>query len=358
MALRAGLASLLLVYALIAACSAQPPPSTAGLAETPTPSASVRPQASANPCPAAVTYLGAFTKQIADDLASLRPLIVARRFESAGTVRATRNVSAILTAYLGLEQTLRACAATRELAQRVQVLRASAEATIETVLSARTADAPVQRNAAVSLFGLLPEVLALSGAATSIADSLEITLDGAQVPAGASKPIGSLPPLPTPKATPKPTPGQTSAGGAASGSGQAAYDVAVAYRSDVSQTYQIDLLNNLNALESIHCSPGCTSEEVYAVSQAQAPFKAAAVKSLKAHLAFMGSHPAASCFRAAYAADKPLANDWITLISDWSPWGGTDTPEGRYQTYEARAYLSMTDAFLGKFTSYFRTCGF
>lgn len=210
-ALRARLAPLVLIGALMASCGAQVSPATSGPAETPEPMASTRAQASPSPCTVAVTRLGAFTRLIADDLASLRPLVVAASFDSAETVRATRRVSATLTAYVGLEQSLRTCDATVELAHRVEVLRTGAKATLAMSLSSAIADAQVQRDAAVSLLELLPEVLVLSEAARSVADNLGVALEVAQVPDGAVQPVGSLPPLPTPGPTPKPTPLPTAA---------------------------------------------------------------------------------------------------------------------------------------------------
>jgi predicted secreted Zn-dependent protease len=63
------------------------------------------------------------------------------------------------------------------------------------------------------LFGLLPEVLALSGTAQDIAGGLALDLAVAQVDAGADEPLGSLAPLPTPtpRPTPRPTPKPTPA---------------------------------------------------------------------------------------------------------------------------------------------------
>ena len=151
-----------------------------------------------------MTYLGAFTKQMAGDLASLRPLVVAKKFDSAKTAVAARRVAVTLTAFAALEQNLRGCAATAELVQRVELLRSSAEATLKKSQSAALTNAPVQRAAAASLFGLLPEVLALSEAGKAVADTLGTALEVAQIPDGASKPLGKLAPLPTP--TPRPTP--------------------------------------------------------------------------------------------------------------------------------------------------------
>jgi hypothetical protein len=145
---------------------------------------------------------------MADDLVSLRPLVVVARFDAGAAVTATRRVSATLTAYAGLERTLGACEATIELGQRVEKLRASASATLDQALSGLITDARSQRGAAVSLIKLMPEVLALSKAGKPVAQALGTGFEIAQVPAGAAQPIGSLPPLPTASPTPKPAPTQ------------------------------------------------------------------------------------------------------------------------------------------------------
>lgn len=194
---------------LIAACGGQSSPSAAGPGDPPSPFGSRPPQASSSPCTGAVGQLGAFTRQMAGDLASLRPLVVVPRFDPGAAVTASRRVSATLTAYAGLERTLGACEATIELGQRVETLRASADATLEKAFSTLITDARVQRGAAASLFKLMPEVLALSKAGETVAQALGTGFEIAQVPAGAAQPIGSLPPLPTPSSTPTPQPPPT-----------------------------------------------------------------------------------------------------------------------------------------------------
>ena len=81
---------------------------------------------------------------------------------------------------------------------------ATAVAALERSQAARITSAEVHRSVAADLYGLLPEVIALSAAGESLADSLGVQV--AQVTDGNGKPIGSLAPLPTPKPTPRPTP--------------------------------------------------------------------------------------------------------------------------------------------------------
>jgi hypothetical protein len=208
MTLRARLVMLLLAVALATACTGAPPPSAVGLAvtptrsPTPTPTPTPTPRATAKPCVVAVVLLGSFTKRLADDLASLRPLVVAKNFDLGSTLAATRRVSASLTAYPGLESTLGACAATAKLAPRVKALRARANAALDKADSASIINANARRTAAVTLFGRLPEVLALSKAGKSVADGLKASIEVARVSKASAKPLGKLPPLPTPPPCP------------------------------------------------------------------------------------------------------------------------------------------------------------
>ncbi len=150
----------------------------------------------------------AFSQRVADDLALLRPIITAPTFDSGAAVTIVRRVSANLTAFNGLDESLRGCDATADLAQRAETLLATLANAVKGFLSAPVRSAQVQRNAAVAAFGLLPEVLALSQTAKDIADGLALDLTVAHVGAGADQPLGSLAPLPTPtpRPTPKPTP--------------------------------------------------------------------------------------------------------------------------------------------------------
>ena len=348
MALRARLVSLLLAAALVTACGAMPAPSGVVLAETSTPAAA-GPQGSSNPCTVAVTYLGAFTQQLADDLASLRPLVVAKTFDSGATVVASRRVSATLTAYLGLERTLGSCAATAELGQRVERLRASATTTLNKALSASIVDAQTQRGAAVSLFGLLPEVLALSEAGKTVADSLEMAWQVAQVPDGAAQPIGKLAPLPTPtpiptrtlkpRSSPKPTARPVSGG---SSGGTAGYPRTVTlYLASVETTY-----NKMigTGVWPGRCAVGDNPELCYAKNEGER-LRQEAFAALGNHLRFIESHPRA-CLRDAYADDRRLAQAWTGILT--FGFIGADTSSDRVQR--------QGDSFMSKLNSYISDC--
>jgi hypothetical protein len=196
-AVRARLASMVMAAVLVAACGGTPASRPAGPGSTPAPSATGAGSTvpgSSSPCSVAVTYLGALAERLAGDLAALRPLVVAARFDGAETATANRQVSATLTAYAGIEQTLAGCEATAGLAERVAQLRSGAGAILEGSLSAGIRDAQVHWDAAVELLGLMPEVLALSQEANGIAAGLGIDVAVATDPGGAVDPGRSPPP--------------------------------------------------------------------------------------------------------------------------------------------------------------------
>ncbi len=192
MAVRARLVLLAAVTAFAAACggTSAPTPAPAGASATPAPSLPV--QQPTDPCGVAVTHLGALTARMADGLALLRKLVIAASFNGVETAAAIRRVSATLTTYVGLEQTLEGCDATAALAPRVDELRTRAEATLAGSLSARITDDKVHWDGAVGLLGLLPEVLSLSGDAKSVADGLGIDVAVATDPGAAA--AGRSPP--------------------------------------------------------------------------------------------------------------------------------------------------------------------
>ena len=181
-----GLVVVLAGTAFVASGGGRGTPLAGTLGETSVPAVALFAPAIANPCRVAVTSLAAFTKGIAADLASLRPLVVATKFDSDETVGAISRISARLTAYVGLEQELRDCSATTALAPRVEVLRSSAHLALDQSRSASTKGAQVQRDAGAGLFGLLPEVLQLSRAVGAIADDLAIVF-------AAKPPTGDVP---------------------------------------------------------------------------------------------------------------------------------------------------------------------
>lgn len=201
---------LLVLVLLVAACSPNVTPSsnpTEG-SGAPTPTSPPSAQGSPGPCSAEVSQLGVMTRQLADSLVSLRPLLVASPFNSGQTVAAVRRVSAVMTNYVGLEESLGACDSTIPLVAPLAGLRSSADAVLEDALSASITDGRTQWDAGARLMALLPEILAISDTAATVAGSLGVEVAMAQVPAGATDPVdGSNPfPTPSPEPTPQPTP--------------------------------------------------------------------------------------------------------------------------------------------------------
>ena len=196
MAIHARLTLLVVVTAVLAACGGAPTPAPAEPGPTPTPAPSAAVQEPTDPCGVAVTHLGALTERLAGDLVALRALVVAASFDGPEAATTIRRVSATLTSYVGLEQTLASCQATAALGPRVDELRTTAEATLASSLSATIADEQVHWEAAVGLVGLLEDIVALSGDAKDVADGLGIDIAVATDPGGTAGP-GASPPAGT-----------------------------------------------------------------------------------------------------------------------------------------------------------------
>ena len=316
---RVRLASLALVFALVAACTGQAASSAAAPASS-TQSAAIAARASASPCAVGLTLLEAFTQRLADDLASLRPLATAVNFDSAKTVDAIRRVSATMTTFAGLDESLQACDLTGDLAKQVEALTASVEDAVTGSLSVSIKAAQAQRDAGVALFALLPQVLTVSEDGQAIADDLALGLAVAHVPDGATNPIGSLAPLPTPTprptprptARPKPKPTAVAGSGASSGSGwtSAAKITATAYKTDAYATYDSAVREaNYEMAVAGFQDPGLTAAERsarVAAAKMQAAYNLMLV--INSHFGFMNSNRPAACFADAYAADIKVGN--------------------------------------------------
>lgn len=350
---RARLAYLSLAVVLVSGCSGRAGP------PSPSPISLATPRTTASPCAIAVTHLGAFTGRLAGDLAALRPIVVSKTFRAGDTLSVAREASASLTASGGLERKLQSCEATADLAPRIVNVRVKAETALGTLLTGSMGAAKVQRAAAVVLLGLLPEVLALSKAAKSEADALGVEVAVAEVPAGATKPVGSLLPLssPTPRptakprATPRPT-GRPATGSSGSGWTEAAYNTAVVYQASAVQTYTEAVPGYIARLMSME--RGGSPDENTALSNEADVLAKLARDSINGHLAFMRSHPAARCFRDAYAADRKLATAYLQYVQPGGfPQSGPTLrmTERRLSDTEAQA-----QAFFSRFSSYFADC--
>ena len=180
----------------------------------------------------------------------------------------------------------------------------------------------------------------------------------ADVTVGQIAEIVSTPVPPAPSASGGPGSSGTGSLGASGGTGwnAAAYATAVAYEQSVQATYLGQLPGLLVVLEAADlCGPGMTPEEC-AAGPAEFAYQLETAKGLfSTHIAFMRLRPAAPCFQDAYAADRTIANLYLTSLAGWND-TGPNTPEGRYFDQALSYDNSQADAFLGAFSSYFSNC--
>jgi uncharacterized membrane protein len=353
----ARLTVLAVVMAVVAACTSQGGPSTAVPVRTIAPEPSAALLATPNPCLFAITRLGAFAEELAGELAALRPLVVAARFDAAKTASGARQVSATLTTYEGLESDLQRCEPVAGLSARVAALRKSAETTLNVLLSTPSSEPQKHRDSAVTLFGLLPEVLALSKAAKTAGDNLGFQVALATVPAGADKPLGSLAPLatpipvakatsrPTPRATPRPTTRPRPSSQPPQSGGGVAWQTAQLYLAGVQATYTGSYGFYPTPTSWTICSDPSLNGEERAVCDGALNGKGAALARFDAHRAWMTKHPMA-CLNDAYASDRSLMNYLQNvLIVGWLA-AGTDPTK----------LQQRMDAFFGKLSAYVSDC--
>lgn len=202
MPIRTRLAGVLLVVVAVAACDPPGPASPSPAGQSPAAVATARP--TADPCVGAVSTLAPYLERLANDLAALRPLVLAETFDPAATKTAARAASATVTSLEGTDRSLATCRLAAELTSQLQSLRAKLKDPLAAALAAAITDGPAMRASAVGLLAALPNVLALSKTTAAVASTLGLDVALADVPGDATKPIGSLPPFPT--AAPPPTP--------------------------------------------------------------------------------------------------------------------------------------------------------
>lgn len=293
---------------LVAACAAQPSvsPSPSIFPPTPTVPAPVSLDTPA-PCSGPLSVLGAFADRMASEIAALRPLVDAPTFDNGGVLSLIRDVSATLQTYEGLEPALTPCNGSFRLSERLDTLRTTAEGAVTAAVSVHVWDSKPQREAALTLLALLPELKALSADAATVADAL--------------------------------APGVT----------QRTLD---AYAASALTTYRTDVGKSVQALLQIDCT-GMTSAECEPLADAGASWVKVAVASINVHLAFMKEHPATSCFDDAYASDTDIAHNLISVLSDWFAGSTADT---QAENQRIRAAYAAADAFVSGITSYFADC--
>lgn len=156
------------------------------------------------PCEEPLRQLANSSQLMADKLVSFREPLTAKSYDGWRILGLARGANATLQVYALSIPGLAACPDAAALAERLELVAASARRQIAIVLAAGVAARSGPRQAMVALFELLPEVIAISEEAKALADRSSIEIAVAIVPDGAVDPLGPLAPLPTPAATPKP----------------------------------------------------------------------------------------------------------------------------------------------------------
>ena len=313
---------------LLAACGGSPEPRSPAPTAIST-SIQAMAQGSSDPCTHAVLYLGAFSSQIAAQIAGLRPLVVAKQFDASATGTAVLRINATVVSFDGIGQAVRDCSPTADLAPRVDKLIKDASASLDKAIAGSINDGQLQRDSAANLFALLPEVLALSAANKTVAEKLSITTTSAQVADSDTKPVGLLPPLSTPRpaTTPRPTPPPTAQpGGGASGSGTARAKVN-AYLESVQATYS-------KMVGAGYWPGGCQSgdnPELCAAKIAAEQARQVAISALQVHSAYLSSHPL-RCLDDAFAADRVVMRMWSSILAVGLIGANTSGPQAEQLT--------------------------
>jgi hypothetical protein len=107
---------------------------------------------------------------------------------------------------------------------------------------------------------------------------------------------------------------------------------------------------------ALSCGPGMTPEECTAGKEEGALELKPIKRLLSLHMSWMTAHPAATCFRDGYAADRAVVASYSAWIANWGPWGGDVTSEGRAQIEALQAADAKADSFLSKINGYFSDC--
>jgi 2',3'-cyclic-nucleotide 2'-phosphodiesterase (5'-nucleotidase family) len=132
----------------------------------PEPTSSTFSQDKSAACLAATSRVPAYAQRLARDIAALRPLVVAERFDPATTASAIRQVDLTLTAWAEIDPPYHGCATTGELAYGVEYLVATASRMIEMSKAPGITNVNPQQRLVFDLYEYLPEVLAFVYAPT------------------------------------------------------------------------------------------------------------------------------------------------------------------------------------------------
>jgi hypothetical protein len=146
-------------------------------------------------------------------------------------------------------------------------------------------------------------------------------------------------------------------GGSGGGSGTPTWmKTTDAFEASVLQTYGIDVPTAIDALWGLEIYvPGRTPEEIAADKAYAKLVFTPAVNSINSLLAFMNTHPAATCFANAYMAARSIAKTWLSYLQSYD-YPGDITPSGRQAAYAWTAARSTMDTFVAHLPSYFSAC--
>ena len=135
---------------------------TPGIARpAPEPTSSTFSQDKSADCLAAKSRVPAYAQRLARDIASLRPLVVAERFDPAKTTGAIGQLDETLTAFAEIDPPYHGCATTGGLDYAVEYLVARASRNIELSKTPGITNVNSQQRLVFDLYGYLPEALAL-----------------------------------------------------------------------------------------------------------------------------------------------------------------------------------------------------
>jgi hypothetical protein len=135
---------------------------TPGIARpAPEPTSSTLIQDKSANCVAAKSRVPVYSQRLARDIASLRPLVVAERFDPAKTTGAIGQLDETLTAFAEIDPPYHGCATTGVLDSEVEYLVARASRMIEMSKTPGVTSVNPQRRLVFDLYGYLPEALAL-----------------------------------------------------------------------------------------------------------------------------------------------------------------------------------------------------
>ena len=132
---------------------------TVGNTAPPTPALSNTSEDRSPACTEALSNVPAFGRRLAADIASLRPLVVAQRFDPARAANASSRIAETIAAFPGIDPPYHGCDLGSPLSTRVGDIVGRASRTVEMSQAPGITDANLQQRVVFDLYGYLPEVV-------------------------------------------------------------------------------------------------------------------------------------------------------------------------------------------------------